>query len=93
MQGKIIFIFDFDAHHGNGTQEIFYHRADVFYCSLHTNEAYPKTGFNNEIGLGNGTGYNLNIIVPKDIDTESYLKIYESRPSQTSRHPKDCRRG
>jgi len=76
---KNIFIFDFDAHHGNGTQEIFYNRKDVYYCSMHTATAYPKTGLENEIGNEEGSGYNLNIIVQKNIDTDSYLEIFRSK--------------
>ncbi|XWV24714.1 histone deacetylase [Tupanvirus deep ocean] len=70
---KRIFIFDFDAHHGNGTQNMFYYRSDIFYCSIHTIEAYPKTGHEDEIGERFGQGYNLNVIVPKKVDTETYL--------------------
>lgn len=74
-----IFIFDFDAHHGNGTQEIFYARNDVYYCSMHTIESYPKTGLPEETGSALGLGYNLNIIVEKGIDTTSYLEIFNSK--------------
>jgi acetoin utilization deacetylase AcuC-like enzyme len=70
---KKIFIFDFDAHHGNGTQEIFYARSDVYYCSMHTMEFYPKTGLESEKGELNGLGFNLNIIVPKKVTTAEYL--------------------
>lgn len=76
---KKIFIFDFDAHHGNGTQNIFYHRRDVYYCSIHTIDAYPKTGNEDETGTADGDGFNLNIIVPKKICTENYLQIFESK--------------
>jgi acetoin utilization deacetylase AcuC-like enzyme len=74
-----IFIFDFDAHHGNGTQEIFYHRNDVYYCSMHTIESYPQTGPESEIGIDNGKFHNLNIIVPKGINDQNYLKIFRSK--------------
>lgn len=70
---KKVFIFDFDAHHGNGTQTIFYDRSDVYYCSIHTLDAYPKTGFPEETG----EGFNLNIIVPKGIDSLSYLEQFK----------------
>lgn len=72
---KKIFIFDFDAHHGNGTQEIFYNRSDVYYCSMHTLDFYPKTGLESEKGQGSGDGYNLNIVVKKNITTDEYLAI------------------
>lgn len=73
---KRVFIFDFDAHHGNGTQEIFYKRSDVFYCSIHTMDAYPKTGSSDEIGKGQGKGFTCNITVPKGVEPEDYLKEF-----------------
>ncbi|AYV85460.1 MAG: histone deacetylase [Satyrvirus sp.] len=76
---KKIFIFDFDAHHGNGTQNIFYRRNDVFYCSMHTLDAYPKTGHPEEIGVLSGRYYNLNIIVPKGVSDEAYVGEFKSK--------------
>jgi acetoin utilization deacetylase AcuC-like enzyme len=76
---KRIFIFDFDAHHGNGTQEIFYDRADVFYCSIHTLDTWPKTGQVDETGNGLGQGYNLNIIVKKGVYRYEYLKKFHTQ--------------
>jgi len=58
--GKKVLIFDFDVHHGNGTQEIFYHRNDVMYQSLHLSPHYPGTGLTDEIGIGKGAGYTIN---------------------------------
>ena len=60
-QGKKVLIFDFDTHHGNGTQEIFYDRSDVLYQSLHLSPHYPGTGEINEIGIGKGEGYTVNV--------------------------------
>jgi acetoin utilization deacetylase AcuC-like enzyme len=60
QQGKRVLIFDHDVHHGNGTQEIFYHRNDVLYQSLHLSPHYPGTGLITEIGTGDGTGYTIN---------------------------------
>ncbi|HWS72124.1 MAG TPA: histone deacetylase [Thermoanaerobaculia bacterium] len=56
-----VFIFDFDVHHGNGTQHLFEDRADVFYASTHRFPFYPGTGAANERGLGDGRGATLNI--------------------------------
>lgn len=71
---KKIFIFDFDVHHGNGTQEIFNKEEikTVFYCSIHTAEAYPKTGFdiNNNV---------CDLVVQKKINDEDYLKIFNEK--------------
>lgn len=60
-------ILDFDVHHGNGTQGIFYERSDVFFVSIHAdpNEAYPfYAGYAHERGTGAGLGYNLNLPLP-----------------------------
>jgi acetoin utilization deacetylase AcuC-like enzyme len=56
-----VFIFDFDVHHGNGTQHLFEERADVFYASTHRFPFYPGTGAANEQGVGEGRGATLNI--------------------------------
>ena len=55
-----IAIIDFDAHHGNGTQDVFYDDGSVFYISFHQYPHYPGTGDFNEMGNGSGKGYNLN---------------------------------
>ncbi len=62
-QGKKILIFDFDVHHGNGTQDIFYDRNDVMYQSFHLSPHYPGTGDTNETGIGKGEGFTVNIPV------------------------------
>ncbi|MGE0119274.1 MAG: histone deacetylase family protein [Dongiaceae bacterium] len=56
-------VLDVDFHHGNGTQEIFYRRADVMFCSLHGHpeDEYPYfSGFDDERGEGAGDGFNRN---------------------------------
>jgi acetoin utilization deacetylase AcuC-like enzyme len=58
--GKKVLIFDLDVHHGNGTQDIFYERNDVFYQSYHLFPHYPGTGSVGEIGTGGGKGYTIN---------------------------------
>jgi len=60
-EGKKVFIFDFDAHHGDGTQSIFYDSDRVFYCSVHQLYAYPFSGFPAEAGTGKGAGFTLNL--------------------------------
>ncbi len=59
-EGKRVFIFDFDGHHGDGTQTIFYESDRVYYCSLHQTFTFPFTGLPSETGTGPGTGYTLN---------------------------------
>jgi acetoin utilization deacetylase AcuC-like enzyme len=60
-------VLDVDFHHGNGTQDIFYDRADVLYVSLHGDpaEAFPYfSGYADETGAGAGTGFNMNLPLP-----------------------------
>jgi acetoin utilization deacetylase AcuC-like enzyme len=54
-------IFDWDVHHGNGTQDIFYERGDVLYASIHEDGLYPDTGALDETGAGDGAGTTLNL--------------------------------
>ncbi|MBD3405577.1 MAG: histone deacetylase [Candidatus Lokiarchaeota archaeon] len=58
-----VMIIDYDAHHGNGTQNAFYSTNDVMYIGLHQDgrTLFPGTGFVGEIGEGDGKGYNINI--------------------------------
>jgi len=73
--GKIA-ILDLDYHHGNGQQQIFYDRKDVFTISIHGNPsfAYPYfTGFADEKGEGQGQGFNLNLPLKKDISGQEYI--------------------
>ena len=68
-------ILDVDYHHGNGTQSIFYNRADVFFCSVHADPAfaYPHyLGFADERGDGDGEGFNLNLPLPLGTDWARY---------------------
>jgi len=59
-KGKKVLIMDFDVHHGNGTQDIHYHRSDIMYQSLHLSPHYPGTGDINEVGIDDGEGYTIN---------------------------------
>jgi acetoin utilization deacetylase AcuC-like enzyme len=72
-----ILILDYDVHHGNGTQEIFYSDPRVFYVSLHQYPHYPGTGSIEEWGEGKGMGYNLNIPLPPKTSDRSYLKAMD----------------
>jgi acetoin utilization deacetylase AcuC-like enzyme len=58
---KRILIVDFDVHHGNGTQDIFYEDDSVFYFSVHQHPLYPGSGRPDETGKGKGSGYTLNV--------------------------------
>ena len=69
-----IAIIDFDVHHGNGTQDIFYDNEKVLYISTHQYPYYPGTGGNNEKGKYNNV---LNIPLPAGTNSEEYLNAYE----------------
>lgn len=72
-----VFVLDWDVHHGNGTQEIFYGDDKVFFCSLHQRTAYPKSGSKDEVGSGKGTGYTLNIPFEEGCGDSEYLRCVE----------------
>ncbi|MEM2739497.1 MAG: histone deacetylase [Candidatus Bathyarchaeia archaeon] len=69
-----VMVLDLDAHHGNGTQHAFYDSPEVFYISIHQDAIFPGTGSIDEVGIGDGEGYTLNIPVPAYTDTEVYLE-------------------
>src|SRR5512135_8017 len=56
-----VLIIDFDVHHGNGTNSIFYNDPSVLYCSTHQWGIYPGTGHWSEVGAGQGVGYSVNV--------------------------------
>lgn len=75
---KRILIIDFDVHHGNGTQDIFYEDNSVFYFSVHQHPLFPGTGRPNEIGKGEGEGYTLNVELPKGSGNNEVMKAFNS---------------
>ena len=66
-------IFDWDVHHGNGTQDIFYDRDDVFYASIHEDGLFPGTGAISETGTEGAEGTTLNVKYKPGADTVDYL--------------------
>jgi len=73
-----ILIADFDVHHGNGTQEIFYESARVGYLSIHRYPFYPGTGARDETGTGLGLGHTLNIPLPHGTPRREYHAAFRS---------------
>jgi len=72
-----VLILDIDAHHGNGTQEIFYRSNRVLYVSLHEDPTeFPLTGFADEVGEDEGLGYTVNIPLPYGTDNRIYLRAF-----------------
>jgi acetoin utilization deacetylase AcuC-like enzyme len=71
-----ILCIDWDLHHGNGTQDIFYGSPEVFYMSLHMGNYYPGTGLVDEKGDGDGVGFTLNCPLPAGTSEEEYLERF-----------------
>lgn len=71
-----ILIVDWDLHHGNGLQELFYGQREVFYLSSHHLRSYPRTGDWDQIGQGLGRGYTLNLGLPIGFDDAGMLQLY-----------------
>jgi acetoin utilization deacetylase AcuC-like enzyme len=74
-----VFIFDWDVHHGNGTQESFYEESSVFFCSIHQSPLYPGTGMTNETGKGAGEGTTLNLPVSSGAVGNDYRTLLNER--------------
>jgi len=74
-----IAIFDFDVHHGNGTQHLFEERGDVLYASCHQYPFYPGTGAASERGRGDGVGATLNLPLPAGTGDDGYLRVFEEQ--------------
>ena len=68
-------IIDLDLHHGNGTQDIFYRRGDVFYVSTHQSPLYPGSGGLEERGSGDGFGTTANFPLPPGSGNEAFSEI------------------
>jgi len=73
--GKVL-IIDYDVHHGNGTQHIFYDDPTVAYCSVHQSPFYPGTGRFDELGEGAARFTNCNAPVPAETELEMYDGIF-----------------
>lgn len=75
--GERVAIIDFDAHHGNGTQDAFFDRDDVLFVSTHEYPQYPGTGALGERGVGAGTGTTLNFPMPSGATGDVYLRAFD----------------
>ncbi|MBM4074783.1 MAG: histone deacetylase [Planctomycetes bacterium] len=73
-----VLVVDWDVHHGNGTQDIFYERQDVWFLSAHRFPFYPGTGKKNETGTGKGLGTKFNLPVAFGTTRKDYLTQFES---------------
>ncbi len=75
--GERVLVVDWDAHHGNGTQEIFWEDPQVAYVSLHQYPFYPGTGAATEMGEGPGLGATVNVPMPAGASGEAYRRAFE----------------
>jgi len=76
-----VMILDWDVHHGDGTQELFWEDPTVLMVSLHEDprHCYPGTGFADETGAGAGEGFTLNIPMPTGSGDDAYHRAFEER--------------
>ena len=72
-----VLVIDWDIHHGNGTQHIFYDNPNVLFFSIHQFPFYPGTGSLDEFGEGDGEGYTVNLPVPPMLTDTDYNKLFE----------------
>lgn len=70
-----VLILDWDVHHGNGTQELFFNSPHVFYYSLHQYPFYPGSGAASEVGVGEGKGFTLNRPLPAGTSEDIYFGL------------------
>ncbi len=80
-----VMIVDWDVHHGNGTQNSFYGRGDVFYFSVHQHPAFPGTGSSEETGSGDGRGATLNIPLAAGQSDDSYMSVFQNELAAAAR--------
>src|SRR5207249_2444092 len=77
-QGARVAIFDWDVHHGNGTESIFAEDPDVLYASMHEWPQYPGTGARLDVGRGAGIGATVNVPLPAGTTSDEYLAAFRS---------------
>ncbi len=71
-----VMIIDYDVHHGNGTQDIFYDDPRVLYFSVHQAPFYPGTGLSDELGAGAGLGTTINVPLPAQTAFDTYEAVF-----------------
>ncbi|MDK2974990.1 MAG: hypothetical protein PWP08_1361 [Methanofollis sp.] len=71
-------VVDWDLHHGNGTQKIFYSSDRVLFCSVHQTNSFPGTGWPDEIGAGRGKGCTINAPLAPGSTLADYMRIFSA---------------
>jgi len=77
LGARRVAIVDYDVHHGNGTQHIFEHDADVLYISTHQFPYYPGTGAASEVGYGAGAGRTVNLPLELGATDEDFKQVFD----------------
>jgi acetoin utilization deacetylase AcuC-like enzyme len=78
LKAKRVLIIDWDVHHGNGTQAMFYDDPSVMFCSFHQYPFWPPdSGWYTEDGSGEGRGYNMNVPLPKGTGDRGYFAAFD----------------
>lgn len=72
-----VLVIDWDYHHGNGTEAVFYSDPGVLYFSTHSATGYPGTGWINRVGEGPGKGFNINVPLPDTAGDEDFRFIFD----------------
>jgi acetoin utilization deacetylase AcuC-like enzyme len=75
-QARRVLVLDWDVHHGNGTQEMFYADPSVLFISTHQYPYYPGTGAVREVGVGTGEGFTINVPLPAGCADDEYLGVF-----------------
>jgi acetoin utilization deacetylase AcuC-like enzyme len=73
---KRVLIVDWDVHHGNSTENMFYDSSEVLYFSVHQYPRHPGTGRPDDVGTGEGEGYNVNVALPARINDADYMEVF-----------------
>ena len=73
-----VLVLDWDVHHGNGTEAIFYGSSQVLYSSIHQSPLYPGTGAATDVGSGDGEGYTVNLPVPPGSGPDEFLSLVQT---------------
>lgn len=76
-RGERVLVVDVDAHHGNGTQDVFEDDPRVMFVSVHQWPLYPGTGWFDEIGVGAGRGFTMNVPLPPGTTGDSYRRAFD----------------
>lgn len=78
-EAERVCIIDWDVHHGNGTQAVFWEDPSVLYISMHQHPLYPGTGLAEETGEGEGEGFTLNNPLPAGSNDDDYRRVFEGK--------------